>query len=260
MKKAETQIMGEELNQINASKIIIGFPGAGLVGSIAARHIAYELELEVKGFIRSPLIPTNALFFDGILQYPYRIYGSASEDPDIAICVGESPLSEEANFYIAKTILDWAETKSSSDLIVIDGFTSDTKLTEEIDSVFLIAEPDLWDKTQKMEKIKRAIDPEEIDLISGYISGVAGALLNETIIRPIDGYALLACCIDPKVPNAAGAAAVIEAINELKGLEIDVSGLLFQANRLKQKFSDLARQTHQIQHLGKPKARPGVYR
>ena len=55
--------------------IVVGFPGHGLVGNIAAKHIIEELELKWIGSIRSPLIPPVSVFIDGVLAYPYRIYG-----------------------------------------------------------------------------------------------------------------------------------------------------------------------------------------
>ena len=87
-------------------------------------------------------------------------------------------------------------------------------------------------------------------------------LAAETIIRQnIDGYALLAPCENPQQPNPAGAAAIVEAISELIGIEVDISGLMFQANRLKQTFDTLARQTHQIQRFsGIKKPKDGLYR
>jgi len=247
----KAEIIGQ-FADIKADKIVVGFPGPGLIGLIAAKHIAYDLDLNVMGYLRSPLIPPQSSFIDAILAYPYSLYGN--EDESIAVIVGQYPLIDIANYYFADAILDFAEKQRCKDIIILDGFSFEENVLKNPNSVYLIAEPDVWKKEKKLAELKNAIalNPDnegEIDRISGYIGGVAGALLNESIIRPIDGYALLAPCERSKVqePNPAGAAAIIKAINELINLEIDVKGLFNLGKRLARKFDSLAQKTHESQ-------------
>lgn len=240
-----TKVIGSKLNKIKAKTLIIGFPGAGLVGSITSRTISEELELEVMGYIRSPLIPPQATYFDGILSYPYRIY--ADNDFDIGVVVGETPLSLEANFTIAQAIIDWAEkNKYIEEIIVVDGFTSD--FTKKFDSnTYLIAEPDLLE-SNKFKKIKKIISltTAGYDLISGYIGGVAGVILNESIISSIDGLALLTDCIDPNIVNVKGAANIIEILNKYLDLEVDNTALLKESEKIRSKLEEMANKRKDI--------------
>lgn len=250
-------MMGPKLGEIQPETVVVGFPGGGLVGSIAARHIAYDLELEVVGYMRSPLIAPLVSYFDGVLAYPYRVYGSPDE-PSVAVLVGENPLQEESVFYFAEAILNWASSVGTKNVVVVDGFTADE--VQDDDSVFMVAEPDLLG-TDKLEAIKKAIAFDEMSSLTGYIGGLPGALLNETIIRPLDGYALLASCPLPDRPNPAGAAAIIQALNQVLDVEVDVSGLLYEASQIESKLADLAVRTHgQTQHLGSSKTKLGLYR
>lgn len=241
-----TKVIGSKLDKIKASSVIIGFPGAGLVGSITSRTISVELDLKVMGYIRSPLIPPQATFFDGILSYPYRIYSG----DEIAVIVGETPLSLEANYTIAKAIIDWAEkNKFVEEIIVIDGFSTNIKEFQEKfnSNIYLIAEPSILD-SEKFKKIKDilSVSKSGFDLISGYIGGVAGVILNESIISDLDGFALLSECPDPDTVNVTGAANTIDVLNKYLDLEVDNTALLKEADHIKSNLEDMATKTKNI--------------
>ena len=242
-----TKIIGSKLDKIKAKSVIIGFPGAGLVGSITSRTISVELDLKVMGYIRSPLIPPQATFFDGILAYPYRIY--SDKDYDLAVIVGETPLSLEANYNIAYAIMEWAEkNKTVEEIIIIDGFSSNVKEFETDNSqVYLIAEPDILG-SQKFKKITNiiALSTNNNDLISGYIGGVAGVILNESIISPLDGFALLSDCQDPDMVNVRGAANTIDVLNKYLDLDVDNSALIKESEKISSNLQEMASKTKNV--------------
>lgn len=244
----KTTVIGSKLNEIKAKSLIIGFPGAGLIGSITSRTIAVELDLKVMGYIRSPLIPPQATFFDGILAYPYRIY--SDNDYDIAVIVGETPLSLQANYNIAYAIMDWAEkNKSIEEIIIIDGFV--TNMEEGKDSsdnnIYLVAEPDLLNSNE-FKKLNNIISlsTSKRDLISGYIGGVAGVILNESIISDLNGFALLSECSNPDKVNIKGAANVIEVLNNYLTIDVDNSGLIKESEKIQANLEDMASKTRHI--------------
>ncbi len=240
-----TSIIGSQLNKISARSVIIGFPGAGLVGSITSRTISVELDLKVMGFIRSPLIPPQATFFDGILSYPYRIYSDT--EFDLAVIVGETPLSMEANFNIAVAIMEWAEkSKTIEEIIVVDGFASNIQ-EKDPSNIYLVAEPDILG-SNKFKKISNiiALSTKNHDLISGYIGGVAGVILNESIISSLDGFALLSDCPDPDVVNVKGAASTINVLNKYLDIDVDNSALLKEAETISSNLEEMATKTRNV--------------
>lgn len=232
---------------IKTETIIVGFPGHGLVGSIAAKYIVQVLELEVVGYIRSPLIPPLAVFMDGILAYPYRIFGK--KDCNISVLIGESPAPVSAYYHLANAALDWStEHAKAKEIICLDGFPDSTS-TEGENTVYLVAEPDMKEKIT------------EIDLPlpqTGYIGGLSGAILNEAIIREVNGFALLAGTVS-QLPDPIGAAALVKIINKLKNTDIDVSKLLDDGNRIKQSLKEFAAKTRQISEIGRPSDQPSLY-
>ena len=245
IKQSQTTVIGSKLDKIKAESVIIGFPGAGLVGSVTSRTIAVELDLKVMGFIRSPLIPPQATFFDGILSYPYRIY--SDKDYDLAVIVGETPLSMEANYHIAEAIMNWAENNHTvEEIIVVDGFTSN--IPDGITSnVYLVAEPDILG-SKKFKKISNIISlsTKNDEAISGYIGGVAGVILNESIISSLDGFALLADCADPDKVNVKAAANIIDVLNKYLDIDVDNSALLKESEKISSNLEEMASKTRNI--------------
>ena len=188
--------------------------------------------MEVKGFIRSPLIPPLAVFLDGILAYPYRIY--VSEEKDLAVLIGESPTPVQAYYYLANAVLDWGKQVGATEILCLDGFQDPFSSSKE---VYLVAEPDLKSKIDKINLPK----PQ-----TGYIGGLSGAILNETILREIDGYALLCGTTEPNFPDPDGAANIIEVLNKLKKLNIDTSSLRADGDRIKKTMQEFAEKTRQV--------------
>lgn len=233
---------------------IAGFPGPGLVGSIASRHISFELNLEVVGFVRSNLFTPNATFFDGILAYPYRIYGQKGSD--IGVLVSESPLSERAHFYIANALLDWLEEIKAEELIVLDGYTA----SSENEDAFFIAEPDVQTKNEAtFNKITHSI-PEYEKFGTGYIGGIAGALLNEGIVRrSIITFAVLAPVVNSRLPSPRAASKLIEIINSYKSTNVDTVSLIEHAKKIEKNLEEFARKQEKIDIIDKTRSDLGLY-
>ncbi|MHA1170901.1 MAG: proteasome assembly chaperone family protein, partial [Candidatus Heimdallarchaeota archaeon] len=108
------------LTDISVKTVIVGFPGMGLVGAIAAQHISEKLKLDTIGFIEGSVIPPVAVFLDGYLRHPYRIMGR--KDSDIAVFIGESVVSQIGAYHMSKAVMEWAEKHGAKEIIALDGF------------------------------------------------------------------------------------------------------------------------------------------
>ncbi|MCK5299243.1 MAG: proteasome assembly chaperone family protein [Candidatus Heimdallarchaeota archaeon] len=217
------------LKDINVKTVIIGFPGMGLVGAIAAQHISEKLNLDTIGFIEGTVIPPVAVFLDGYLRHPYRIMGK--KDSEIAVFIGESVVTPEGAYHIAKAIMNWAEKHGAKEIIALDGFPFLDPKDES--QVYMVAEPEIKEKAEKLN-----IPP----LKSGFIRGFAGSMLNKTMISAVDGFAFLVGT-RPDLPDPGGAASLIKTVNTYKGTDINVDTLMEQSDSIKKKLAELALQT-----------------
>jgi uncharacterized protein len=219
-------------SDIKVETIIIGFPGMGLAGAIAAQHISEKLELETIGYIEGTVIPPVAVFLDGYLRHPYRIMGK--KGLKIAVFIGESAVGTEGAYHVANAVMDWAEKHGAKEIIVLDGFAFMNPQDES--KVYLVAEPAIKEKAEKLK-----IPP----LKSGYIRGFAGAMLNKTMLNKIDGYSFLVGT-RPDLPDPGAAASLIETVNTYKDIDINVDTLLQQSESIKKKLQELATQTNEM--------------
>lgn len=229
--------------------ILVGFPGHGLVGSIAAKQIIKELELKWIGSIRSPLIPPVSVFIDGVLAYPYRIYGC--EERNLVVLIGESPCPTQAYYYLAHAMLEWAIGIETKQVICLDGFVADPHEPKKED-VYLVAEPQVY---KNNEELKNFDFPKPH---TGFISGLSGAIMNEALLTSIEGFSFLVPITTP-YPNPGGAALLIDAINKVKKMNIETTSLIEDSERIKKSLLELAERNRQITQGESLKPNKGLY-
>lgn len=224
----EVEIVDLKTLDLEEPLVISGFVGAGLVGSIAVDHIANQLKMEEIAYVRSKHLPPATIFVGQKLRHPFRIYASQKDNLCAIIC--EIPLRYEGLYPLSSAILDWVEGKRAKEIVILEGVPV-PGLPKERKS-FCVTE------LGKCEIFR----DKGIDLFSkGIIAGIAGAILNECLVRKIEGTALLTPAIT-FMPDPEGAATLIEAINRSYGLKIDTSELLASAKEIKEKMKEIAEQ------------------
>jgi len=204
--------------------IFAGFVGAGLVGPISVGYVIDKLKMEEIGYLRSRHLPPSTVFMQGRLRHPFRFY--ANNDGTICAIICEITLQMQGLYDIISTILDWAEEKGSHEIVILDGVASAT----HDDKAFCAAEDDLC----------RVMENNDINMIpQGFITGVAGGLLNECLMRPIQGITLLVKAND-KGADPLAAATLLDAVNRAYGLNINTSDLRKKKKRIGADFKELS--------------------
>jgi len=215
-----------ELKKTNLKNPIIfaGFVGAGLVGPLAINHIIEKLEMEEIGVMRSKYLPPSTVFIRGRLRHPFRFY--ANKEGTVCAIICEITLRMEGLYSIVSSILDWADEKGSKEIVILDGVAS----SEHDNKAYCAAEEDLV----------RAMADADISLIpQGFITGIPGGILNECLVREIQGLTLLAKA-NKINPDPAAASTLIEAINRFYKMDIDVEDLLKEKDRINEDFRELS--------------------
>jgi len=204
--------------------IFAGFVGAGLVGPISVGYVIDKLKMEEIGYLRSRHLPPSTVFMQGRLRHPFRFY--ANNDGTICAIICEITLKMEGLYDIISTILDWAEKNGSHEIVILDGVAS----TSHDDKAFCAAEEDLC----------RVMEDSDIKMIpQGFITGVAGGLLNECLVRKIQGVTLLVKAIE-KGPDPLAAATLVKAVNRAYDMNIDTSSLRKEKKRIDADFKELS--------------------
>ena len=220
----EAEIYETGKNNLKNPTIFAGFVGAGLAGTIAIDHMINELGMKEVGFLRSKHLPPSTVFMQGRLRHPFRIY--SNDDGSICAIICEIIISKDGIYNIAMAILEWAEKKGSTEIIVLDGVAA----SKHDGEAFFAAEVDLC----------RIMEENDIKMIpQGFITGISGGILNECLIRKIRGVTLLVKA-DEMTPDPVAAATIIEAVNRLYETEIDTSNLKKQKKQLGVELRELS--------------------
>ena len=203
--------------------IFAGFVGAGLVGPLSVGYMIEKLKMKEIAYLRSRHLPPSTVFMQGRLRHPFRLYSNDDGTVCAVICEITLPFGLHD---IVNTILDWAEKKGSHEIVILDGVASKT----HDGKAFCAAEEDLC----------RVMESNDINMIpQGFITGVAGGLLNECLMRPIQGITLLVKAND-KGADPLAAATLLDAVNRAYGLNINTSDLRTKKKRIGADFKELS--------------------
>ena len=204
--------------------IFAGFVGAGLVGPLSVGYIIDKLKMQEIGYLRSKHLPPSTVFMQGRLRHPFRLYSNKEGTVCAIIC--EITLRIDGLYDIISTILEWAEKNGSHEIVILDGVAS----TTHDNKAFCAAEEDLC----------RVMESNDINMIpQGFITGVAGGLLNECLMRKIQGVTLLVKANDSG-PDPLAAATLVDAVNRAYGMNVDTSDLRKEKKRIGQDFKELS--------------------
>jgi uncharacterized protein len=204
--------------------IFAGFVGAGLVGPVAINHIIEKLEMEEIAVMRSKYLPPSTVFMRGRLRHPFRFY--ANKEGTVCAIICEITLRMDGVYTLVSSILDWAAKKGSKEIVILDGVAG----VEHDDKAYCAAEEDLV----------RTMADKDISMIpQGFITGIPGGILNECLVRDIQGLTLLAKA-NKIAPDSIAAATLIEALNRFYEMNIDTTDLQKDKDRINSEFSELS--------------------
>ena len=220
----EAEVFEIKQRELKSPIIFAGFVGAGLVGPLAINHIITELKMEEIAVMRSKYLPPSTVFMRGRLRHPFRFY--ANKEGTVCTIICEITLRMDGLYSLVSSILDWAAQKGSKEIVILDGVAS----TEHDDKAYCAAEEDLI----------RTMADKDISMIpQGFITGIPGGILNECLVREIQGLTLLAKA-NKEAPDSSAAATLIEALNRFYDMKIDTSDLKKDQDRIHSEFSELS--------------------
>lgn len=220
----EAEVFEIKKRELKSPVIFAGFVGAGLVGPVAINHIIEKLEMDEIAVMRSKYLPPSTVFMRGRLRHPFRFY--ANKEGTVCAIICEITLRMDGLYSLVASILDWAATKGSKEIVILDGVAG----VEHDDKAYCAAEEDLI----------RTMADKDISMIpQGFITGIPGGILNECLVREIQGITLLAKA-NKIAPDSEAAATLIEALNRFYDMNIDTKDLQDEKDRIHSEFSELS--------------------
>jgi uncharacterized protein len=219
---------------LNTPLMVCCFPSAGVVGPIAAHAIIDQFKMQEIAHLRSKYIPSAAVFLEGRLRHPFRIYGD--EKHNLIVVTAELPVSDEGLYAVSSALLDWGASMGVREVVILDGIPVQGLPSER--KVLFAAEE---------EKIADLAKDETMEILDkGIITGIAGSILAETLCRSMIGFALLTPAI-AVIPDPGGAVQLLEALKRLYSIDIDLTELKEGSEIIRRKMEEMAQQVDGMQ-------------
>jgi uncharacterized protein len=242
----DAQVVQTQEIDMKEPLLVCCFPSAGVVGTIAAQEMIHQFEMEEVAHVRSRYMPSAAVFQDGRLRHPFRVY--AHEKKNLLVVTAELPVAEEGLYMVSSALLDWGATVGVKETVILDGIPVQGLPSDR--KVLFAAEE---------EKISELVEDDSMEILTkGIITGIAGSILSETLCREMIGFALLTPAI-AMVPDPEGAVQLLEALNRLYSTEVDVTALKESATEIRKKMEEMAQQVDGMRRQ-QPSGRPGYER
>jgi uncharacterized protein len=221
--KIEANFVEYKKNNFKDYVLIEGFPGMGLVGTIAAKYLVEKKKFEEVGYIDSNLFSPIIRVQDSMPVRPARIY--ADKKKKIAVLISEQVLPKEGTYVMAKKTADWIKEKGIVELISLSGVNAHGD-TPKSHIIYGIAANELSKPLLKKYGLN--------EISEGVTTGITALILLE-----LRKYNIKAISILANVNLSAdykAAAEVLKKLNEILGLELDVQPLIDEAREVEKQF------------------------
>ncbi len=218
--------------------IIEGFPGIGLIGTIATEFLLEHLRTEQIGSVVVDDVAAIVAVHDNKVVEPISIHYNKEYNLVIihAISVGKG-----VGWDVGAIIMDLAQQINAKEIISIEGVGSMQGSTQ----------PNVYFFSTNSKK-KKALDKIAKQLQEGIIVGVTGALMATAK----DGKVPLTAFFGEthsNLPDSKAAAEIIKVLDKYLDLDVDPKPLIKQAQGFEEKLKGLMSQAKQTTELQKKK-------
>lgn len=220
------------INKIPKNPIIIeGFPGFGLVGSIAIEFLIDHLKTEPIGVFTNEKLPAIIAIHENKLVPPISIHYNREYNLLLVHALTTMPGME---WHIADGIIELADKTKAKEIICLEGVGSMQEGEELKDSkVFYFS--------NRIEKSKACEAVGIPNLREGIVVGATSALMIKSSF-PVTAFFAEA---HTTLPDSKAAAKIIEALDKYLGLKVDYEPLLRKAAQFEGKLKTILQQSKQ---------------
>lgn len=215
--------------------IVEGFPGFGLIGTIAIEFLMEHLETEKIGSIEMDEIPAMIAIHNNKVIEPVSLHYNKKYN---LVLIHAINIGKNTGWKLSEVIGDLAEQLSAKEIISLEGVGSPNPGSR----VFFYSTKD----GAVAKKLSSVANP----LSEGIIVGVTGALLAKSLKTP-----LIALFAEAKsgLPDSRAAAEIIKALDAYTGMQVDPKPLLAQAKVFEEKLKGIVQKSRKAEQLQEDK-------
>ena len=209
--------------------LLEGFPGIGLVGTIAAGYLVEKRKMIPVGHVYSDDFPPMTSIHEGKPYFPARLY----KDPKADFCVllAEFVMPSHLVYQISNEIFEFAKAQKIKQIVSLAGMTGVKQ--EDARQIYGIASNDEMHKYLTLKKIKM--------INEGVTTGISGVLLALCSVENFPAISLLSES-NPAEPDPRASAEIVKSLDAIIGLKVDTKDLLGEAAKIEQNMGKLIEQ------------------
>lgn len=208
--------------------VVEGFPGFGLVGTIASEFLISHLDCELIGSLYFEDLPATIAIHEGKVINPVSIYYNKKYN---LVIIHSISGAQGIEWKAADAVLEVCKKLGAKEIVSLEGVGAagteqETEAEPESGAFFYSTCKDCTKKLKNM-KVEQ--------LAEGIIMGVTSALVLKTEIP----MTCLFAETHSNLPDSKAAAKIVEVLDKYLGLEVDYKPLLKQAEKFEEKIKGL---------------------
>src|SRR3989344_5856899 len=215
--------------------IVEGFPGFGLIGTIAIEFLMDHLETEKIGTIEMDEVPAMIAIHQSKVIEPVSLHYNKEYN---LVLVHAINIGKNTGWKLSEIIEQLAQELSAKEIVSLEGVGSPNPGNK----VFYY--------TTQNGALSKKLSAAASPLSEGIVVGVTGALLARNLKVPVIAFFAEA---QSGLPDSRAAAEIIKALDSYTGLKIEPKPLLAQAKVFEQKLKGITQKSGKAEELQEEK-------
>jgi len=213
----EIKFVEYDKTNLGGYTLIEGFPGLGLVGTIAVKYLVERLKFEQIGHIETNFFIPIISIRNGLPVFPSRIF--VHRKKKLVAIISEQIIPKTMVQPMAKAVVRWIARRGINKVISLEGIRAKGS-PGKMENIYGIADS---------EKAREEIKKQGITIVAdGITTGVTSMILLElSQNKKINSYSLLGNV--KIVADYKAAAECLKKLNKILDLQIDIGPLLREA-------------------------------
>lgn len=232
-----------DMKKLRKPILVMGFPGTGLVGSVAASQIVDSLQMDFGGYLSSSDFAPLAAIHDYKPMPAARIH--YSEKHNMIVIISEMTIPIGSSQDVADKIYEFAKSVGASSIISLGGIS----LQEEKKGVFVVSSDPAMIRDIIAKKIAKPIR-------EGATTGVTGILLAKGALDSYPVTTILAESSEEYLDPRA-ATNVLRILMKMTGLQINTARLEKEAAEFSKDIKEAVLKSRISKKKGGPTASEG---
>ena len=225
-----------DMRKLKKPLVVMGFPGTGLVGSVAASQIVESLQMKFGGYISSSEFAPLAAIHDYKPMPAARIH--FSEKHNMVVIISEMTIPVGSSLEVADQIYKFAKSLGASNIISLGGIS----LQSEKKGVYVVSSDAAVVKDVIKKRIAKPIK-------EGATTGVTGILLAKGAMDKFRITTILAESSEEYLDPGA-AKNVLKVLTKMTGKSIDTRRLEKEAKEFSKDIKEAVLKSRVVMRKG----------